>query len=314
MNANSASHPPDDPCDDPGPKHVRAHSSALELRCSPHERGSVIHGIWGRPFIDLAPYLDLSALDLVHEEVCYSLAHVEVEYTGGCHRSMGIVPPSRPADTHGDYVEVLRRLDRREFLAFVSLAEDPGAYDPDRQHEYRFGEEQDTPLTRKQMLYLKYRHGVYFPWKVYYEMIPNLYWDEKSQGKAFTREARSLFPRTVALVRSLPFAEIGRCNIMGLEANDHGTVHRDGDPQEKPGVDHFITLCPTRNKRLFLWDDEAQREHAVAGRAYWFNDSDYHGVHADPFFRYSIRVDGVFRPDFLEALRSDHPINTDGRA
>ncbi len=38
-------------------------------------------------------------------------------------------------------------------------------------------------------------------------------------------------------------------------------------------------------------------------RAYWFNDGDYHGVEADPFFRYSVRVDGFFRPEFLQHLR-----------
>ena len=36
--------------------------------------------------------------------------------------------------------------------------------------------------------------------------------------------------------------------------------------------------------------------------AYWFNDMDYHGVLADPFFRYSIRVDGVFEPAFARAI------------
>jgi Rieske 2Fe-2S family protein len=35
---------------------------------------------------------------------------------------------------------------------------------------------------------------------------------------------------------------------------------------------------------------------------YWFNDMDYHGVLADPFFRYSLRVDGVFDRDFVRAL------------
>ena len=32
-------------------------------------------------------------------------------------------------------------------------------------------------------------------------------------------------------------------------------------------------------------------------------DMDYHGVEADPFFRYSIRVDGVFDSKWLSALR-----------
>lgn len=34
---------------------------------------------------------------------------------------------------------------------------------------------------------------------------------------------------------------------------------------------------------------------------------DYHGVHADPFFRYSIRVDGVYRPSFLKDLQRRQP-------
>jgi hypothetical protein len=161
------------------------------------------------------------------------------------------------------------------------------------------------------MLWLKFRFGVYFPWKVYVELIPNRYWGDKSsaEGKAFTRIARTLFPKTVAFVQSLPFTHIGRCNVMGLEANDHGTVHHDGpavthtDAPADP--DHFVTLCPRGDKRLFLWDEESARKTYVTGRAYWFNDHDHHGVDADPFFRYSIRVDGVFRPDFLAALERE---------
>ena len=139
-------------------------------------------------------------------------------------------------------------------------------------------------------------------------MIPNRTWEEKSspEGKGFTRLARTFFPQTIAFVRSLPFEHIGRCNLMGLSANDHGTVHRDGIAEDKPEVDHFITFCPRGDKRLFLWDETKQEKLHVRGRAYWFNDSDYHGVDADPFFRYSIRVDGVFRPDFLATLQREH--------
>ena len=38
---------------------------------------------------------------------------------------------------------------------------------------------------------------------------------------------------------------------------------------------------------------------------YWFNDMDWHGVHADPFLRYSVMVDGVFEPDFLDRIRRE---------
>jgi hypothetical protein len=236
---------------------------------------------------------------------------VPVDYTGGSHRSMGIMPPSRRGEAHVDYGEVIRGLSAADFETFRALADDPTAIDPARRGEVEFGEERDVLLSRRQMLWLKLRHRVYFPWKVYLEMIPNRSWGDKSraEGKSFTRAARAFFPKTVAYVQALPFVEIGRCNVMGLEANDHGTVHRDGEGEGGDGggrePDHFITLCPTGDKRLFLWDEAAGRKVPVTGRAYWFDDHDYHGVDADPFFRYSLRVDGIFQPAFLEALRRE---------
>lgn len=274
----------------------------------------MIHGIWGRPFIDLEPHLDLSGLDAIHEEVCLGLAQVPVAYTGGSHRSMGIMPPSLETEALVDYGDVLRGLTGEQRAVFASLADDPiAARDEDISD---FGEERPRTLSRRQQLWLEYRHGVYFPWKVYYEMIPNHYWDEKSsaEGKAFTREARTFFPETVAFVKRLPFQQIGRCNIMGLRAHDYGTVHLDGDPKQKPEADHFVTFCPAGNKRLFLWDEERAEKFHIEARAYWFNDSDHHGVEGAPFFRYSIRVDGVFQPDFLQALRERHPELARGNA
>lgn len=267
----------------------------------------MIHGIFGRPYLDLEPFVDTSALDAIHDEVCLGLAQVPVDYTGGSHRSMRIMPPSREAEALVDYAEIIDAMTPAELETLRSLSDDPASF-PEHPTGRAFGEERDHPLSRRQMLWLEHRFGVYFPWKVYFEMIPNRYWDGKSSGagKEFTRLARTFFPRTVDFVRSLPFSELGRCNIMGLAPHDHGTVHRDGVPEEKPDVDHFITLCPRPNKRLYLWDEEAREKTEVRGRAYWFNDSDYHGVEADPFFRYSIRVDGVFRDDFLAQLARAH--------
>ncbi|HET9958473.1 MAG TPA: hypothetical protein VFQ61_28455, partial [Polyangiaceae bacterium] len=196
-----------------------------------------------------------------------------------------------------------------ELARFASLADrqpsNPALVSELRDPGLAYGEERDIPLSRRQMLWLKYRYGVYFPWKVYFEFIPNRYWSDKnrSEGKDFTRLARAVFPKTIAFVKSLPFSSIGRCNLMGLEANDHGTVHRDGERTD-PEPDHFITICPAGNKTLFLWDELSQRKVPVRGRAYWFNDNDYHGVEAAPFFRYSLRIDGTFEPGFLARLRS----------
>lgn len=268
-------------------------------------------GLYGRPYIDLMPLLDpeLGApggdwLFDLDQEICLGLISADVRFTGGSHRSMGIQPPSLSPGPYVDYGEVLRDFTRDEFAAFAALSDTPAAFDLDRFRDYTIGEERDYPLSARQMRYLQLRYGVYFPWQIFYEMIPTRSWADKSSaaGKSFTAEALRLFPRTVALCRRLPFAEIGRCNIMGLLENHDGTVHRDGEPEEQGAPDHFITLCPRGNKRLFLWDEDARAPTFVPARAYWFNDHDYHGVAADPFFRYSLRVDGVFRPDFLRRI------------
>lgn len=266
-----------------------------------------IKGLFGRPYVDLEPYVEASRLPEIHEEICLALANVPLDYTGGSHRSMGIVPPSRDREVLVDYGEVIVAMSDAEFETFRSLSDDPSRIDPSRRKGLTFGEERDVPLSRRQMLWLKVRYGVYFPWKAYVELIPNRTWGEKStsEGKRFTRLARTFFPKTVAFVESLPFSEIGRCNIMGLEALDHGTVHRDGDPEEQTEPDEFITFVPGGDKRLFLWDEEEHKEVSIDARVYWFNDFDYHGVASAPHFRYSVRVDGVFLPEFRERLAND---------
>jgi hypothetical protein len=267
------------------------------------KRGDVV-GIFGRPYLDLEPLLDLAGLDEVHEEICIGLTRVPVDYTGGSHRTLGIVPSSHADAAYADYGEVLRALSKTQLAQFEALAEGepaPAAADPG----VAYGEERDVPLSRRQMLWLKYRFGVYFPWKVYFELIPNRYWTDKdvTEGKDFTRLAKAVFPKTIAFLKRLPFSAIGRCNVMGLEANDHGTVHRDGERQ-RPEPDQFIALCPAANKLLYLWDEPGQRKYPVRSRAYWFNDNDYHGVEPAPYFRYSLRVDGRFTPEFWARLTS----------
>jgi hypothetical protein len=265
---------------------------------------SSLQGVFGRPFVALDDLFDLAPLDEVHDEVCLALAQMPTSYTGGSHRAMGIMPKGCEGEALVDYQEVIRGFDEAGFATFRSLADDPSAIDPARRHALEFGEERDVPLSARQMLWLKMRHRVYFPWKVYAELIPNERWEDKCEpaGKRFTRRAEALLPKTLAFVRRLPFTHVGRCNVMGLEANDHGTVHRDGVPAAGRAPDPFLTICPRGDKRLYVMDEASGARIPVEGRVVWFNDHDYHGVFADPFFRYSIRVDGPFTPEFEAAL------------
>ncbi len=269
--------------------------------------GTGLRGLLGRPWLSLERHVALGALDEVHEEICVALAQVPTGYTGGSHRSMRIMPAGRQGEALVDYGEVIRGLDAAQRRLLASLADDAEDFARHLERGCEVGEERDLPLGHRQMLWLERRHRVYFPWKTYVELMPSGRWSEKAapEGKRFTRSAEAFFPRTLAFVRSLPFRAVGRCNVMGLAPHDHGTVHRDVEPEEQVEPDHFVTFCPGGDKRLLLFDRTTGRKIAVEDRVYWFNDADDHEVEAAPWFRYSVRVDGVFRPEFLERLRRD---------
>ena len=265
-------------------------------------------GIFGRPYLDLSDDFDTSVFPELDDEIAYGLARVETTRTGGSLKNMNVVAPWVHDDPYVDYGQVIARFSREEFLRFVALAEDPAAFDAARYRDYTFGDETDHPLTREQIAFLLYRYRVYFPWRVCYHLLENDRWEDKHSGagKAFTAEAEEMFPRTVAFLRGLPFTEIGRCVIFGVGANDHAPLHRDSEPGVALSIAQSISIDPRGNKRFYLCDPEGGSRTVVEAPIYWFNDMDYHGVLADPFFRYSVRVDGVFDPAFVRGLRRKH--------
>ncbi len=280
----------------------------------------------GRPFVDLTQFIDAAPLAELDRELAFGLAQMRascISLTGGSHRSMGIMPPALQATALGDYGEILAAMSDADFALFVSLATPAARVDDRARDRNAWGEDRPLSLSDAQFRFLEYR-GVYFPWRVYVELMPGGMWTEKSldAGKSFTREALTHFPRTVAWIGTLPFASIGSVKLLGLAPLHHGTVHRDGDPalaaptrtSERSGAeggtrpDEFVTFCPRGDKRLYIWDERTGAKHYAPSRIYWFDDHEYHGVEADPFFRYSLRVDGTFLPQFREVLREQKPM------
>ncbi|MFZ5894996.1 MAG: hypothetical protein ACOY0T_28310 [Myxococcota bacterium] len=261
-------------------------------------------GIWGAPYVDLSDWIDTSDFEAIDREISLGLCQVEPSYTGGSLKWMGVVAPWVERDPYRDYQRIIQGFSRAEFEDFIALGDEPERFDLERQSEYLFGDETDHPLTQRQMQYLKYRYGAYFPWQVCYHFLENDRWEDKHSGagKAFDPEAIAVFPKTVAFIQSLPFVEVGRAVLFGLEANHHAPAHRDSEPGASLGIAQSISFAPRRNKRFYVCDPENRERVVVNAPIYWFNDMDYHGVEPDPFFRYSIRVDGVFERSFLKML------------
>lgn len=261
-------------------------------------------GIFGRPYVDLSSIVDTSDFPSLHEEIVCALPRLETSYTGGSLKWMGVTAPWVNRDPYVDCMRVISAMSPEELATFVGYGDAPAHFDPTL--KYEFGDETDHPLSKQQMLYLKYRYGVYFPWKVCYHLLENDRWEDKHSGadKDFAAEARALLPRTVAFIESLPFTEIGRAVLFGIEANDHAPAHRDSEPGKALTIAQSISFAPHAGKRFYVCDSEGGNKTIVDTPIYWFNDADYHGVEADPFFRYSIRVDGVFDPAFVEEMRT----------
>ncbi len=279
--------------------------------------GDRFAGIFGQPYLDLSPHLDTSSFPELHREITRGLAEAELRYTGGTLKWMGVCAPWVIDEASWpDAMHVIRTMSREDFEDFLALGDlDPDDLaaidsDPASRAQYTFGDETDRPFSRAQELFLEMRGGAYFPWKACVHLLENEGWDDKhsGEGKAFTEEARRLFPKTVAFVESLPLVEIGRVVLFGLLPNDHAPMHRDSEPGKSLTVAQSISFEPARAvdaraKGFTLATPDGFREVAVEAPIYWFNDMDWHGVKAAPFFRYSIRVDGVYDPAFLDAVR-----------
>ena len=260
-------------------------------------------GIWGRPYLDLSDLVDTRGFAAIDDEISRALPQLDAGYTGGTLKWMGVVAPWQVSDGYRDAMDAIAAMSLAEKRAFAAMNTDAPPLDDD--DEPAFGDETDRPFSHEQCLYLKVRHGVYFPWKTCFHLVENDRWEDKhsGDGKSFHEQAERHLPLTVAFVKSLPFSEIGRAVLFGVEANDHAPFHRDSEPGRDPSIAQSISFDPRGTKRLVLRDPAGGSRTEIDAPVYWFNDMDYHGVEPQKFFRYSIRVDGVFEPAFVRALR-----------
>ncbi|MFO0666895.1 MAG: hypothetical protein U0174_23290 [Polyangiaceae bacterium] len=263
-----------------------------------------IHGVFGKPWLDLLPHLPMLTPSLLHEldaEIRAGLPRVPLGQTGATLKWMGVVAPWQMDDGCIDAMDAIGAMSDAEFETFVSLGDYP------RESVKRgdaFGDETDAPFSTAQIEWLTREHGVYFPWKVCYHLLENDRWEDKHHGagKSFAPEVNEVFPKSLALIRSLPFREIGRVVIFGVQPGDHAPFHRDSEPSSSFSVAQSISIDPRGDKGLCLKNAENDDPVMISSHAYWFNDMDYHGILPAPAFRYSLRIDGVFVPSFARDL------------
>lgn len=126
------------------------------------------------------------------------------------------------------------------------------------------------------------------------------YVDIDSSDKTVFDKNAEYFPELLEFIKTLPFSEIGRIIIFISETNQETLAHRDVPKNYKRG--DFIWMSPQKDKKLYLYDEITNTKEYVTSHAAYFNVSDYHGVEAQPFPSYSIRVDGKFQDTFRKLV------------
>lgn len=242
-------------------------------------------GVNGKPFENIDHLIDLDALALVNEEILWGLAMTEPAYSEGKEYS------------RGDCVEEL--YDHR--YKDVKYAEDQ--LTEEEIERLRSAQPNGSQFKR----YLMYAKGAYFPWCAVQSLLHPTDWHSKhsGEGKSPTADALTYFQKTLHFCYSLPmFKEIGRIAIFGVLPGHHAPCHRDSNPARysKSKYDHLVMFSPLQNKLAYIYDEQSKVKHYPNSQAYVFNDLDYHGADALPYFTYNFRVDGTYTDEFREQM------------
>jgi hypothetical protein len=159
---------------------------------------------------------------------------------------------------------------------------------------------------QKKRRYCYFAMGGYSPWygTVYLKRGHFLEKTKENLNSNWTAESE-FFPQLKVFIESLKnnvFDEIGRCLFFISYPNVETIVHRDFLQNEHK--DHCINFYFSKGRPAYIYD-EIKKEKIYLDekcRAYFFNNRDYHGVDAEPEFRYTLRVDGTFKKNISDQL------------
>lgn len=183
-------------------------------------------------------------------------------------------------------------------------------YDPYGYHRTNILEIENTAANPRQSIYkyMYYAMGADIPW------FFALYLKDQDFSKKTTSPeikwneiAKKHFPMLIQYIEKLPFETVGRVLFFTTYPGAGVPAHRDF--YVAPHKDQNINLFFSEGWRpSFVWDDDKKEKVYLekGATSYFFNNRDYHGVDAEPVFRYTLRVDGVFQPWLQKKLHLDN--------
>lgn len=255
------------------------------------------HGIKGvgkdrKSIVSMDSYINHDYDLELHIESCKGLALCNDFKMGMVY---GGLPPEEVArfGNHDCWSEMLHNLDM---------------HDPTGVHRKALTEVAEQSDNPQQAMY-KYAYfamGSVIPWFFACYLKKNDFSKKTKDLGGWTDNAK-YFPKVVEYLNTLPFKEIGRVLFFTTYPNAGVAIHRDSVVAEHK--DHNINLFFDQGWRpSFIWNERTKEKTYLekGARSYFFNNRDYHGVEAEPVFRYTLRVDGTFTDELCEELKLEN--------
>ena len=124
------------------------------------------------------------------------------------------------------------------------------------------------------------------------------------QQESWEEDAKT-FPELINFIKGLKsevFSQIGRIVFFISYPNVPVITHRDDiDIRHK---DQSVNLFFKGSRKAFIYDTINNKKIYLSPdcTAYCFNNRDYHGVEAETFFNYTLRIDGQFAKEIQDEL------------
>lgn len=242
------------------------------------------------PIISMDKFIDHSEDENLHYECCKGLAITNDTKFGMIY---GSLPPEEELRLHGhkswtDVLDDLRKdivLNKKHLDAI----------------EYVISKSQGNEIQAIYK-YCYFALGAAIPW-FFAVYLKRASFANKAKDVGVYTETSMLFPNVIKYIETLPFKHVGRILFFTTYPNAGVITHRDSVVEEHK--DHNLNLFFDGGWRpSFVWDEiKKEKIYLPKGaKSYFFNNRDYHGVDAEPTFRYTLRIDGTFTDELCSQL------------
>jgi len=128
-------------------------------------------------------------------------------------------------------------------------------------------------------------------------------WYNKSldNSKWLPNDNNPKFKEWVESLRNTVFDQIGRIIVFNSRVNEPIMIHRDYHYREHNS--HFINFQFSEKTNIaFVYDEVEKKKIYIDTPCYMFNECDLHGVDSCTENRFTVRIDGIFKPKVLKYL------------